>query len=95
MHALLMFGTREITFAGAIFVRPLVDRVNLAIWSGGGRKQNRGAGKVPPDLQNISGRRFYRLPQQGRFIEALPNQAAVSAVAGKKPRQILKPLAGF
>src|SRR6266404_1401646 len=86
--AVFIWRARQVIFARAVFVWPVIDRINLAIRSNCGREQNRGTGKIATDLQDVSGCRFYRLPQDCRFVEALTDQTAIATIASEDPGQI-------
>src|SRR5437764_112972 len=90
MHAAFICPTPQVIFARAIFVRPVVDRINLAIRCRGCGEQNRRTGKVAPDLEHVSGRRFYGLPQDCRFVEPLTDQTAIATIASEDPGQIFE-----
>src|SRR5205814_4589626 len=53
-------------------------------------EQNRRTGKVAPDLEHVSGRRFYGLPQDCRFVEPLADQTAIATIASEDPGQIFE-----
>ena|SRR2546430_392158 len=90
MHASSVKRLLEIIFAGPIFVRSVVDRINLAIRFGRGCEENGRAAEVSTNLQNISRSGFHRFPEQGRFIEPLSDQTAIAAVASEEPGQIFE-----
>src|SRR5207302_3204342 len=90
MHPCFIFGTRQIIFARPVFVRSDVDRVNLALCGGSGCEENGRAAKISTNLQNVSRCRFHRFPKQCRFVETLPDQAAISTIAGEEPGQIFE-----
>ena len=76
-----------------MFVRTIVDRVNHTSFIGRGREQNGGAGEIAANLENISGAGLHRFPEERGFIETLPNQTAIAAIAREKPGQIFEAFA--